>query len=40
MYILYIYIYFCKLNLLAIIMKMLINIDLASNLFYFPVKER
>lgn len=42
MYIQYIYlfIYFCKLNLLAIITKMLINIDLASNLFYFPVKER
>lgn len=31
--------YFCKWNFLTIIAKMLINIDLTSNLFYFSVKS-
>lgn len=32
--------YLCKQNSLAIITKMLINVDLASNLYHFPVIER
>lgn len=31
--------YFCKWNFLIIIVKMLINIDLISNFFYFFVKS-